>query len=129
MNTEKRVLAMLNKTREIKLAKKENLGAIEDAINEAQTLVDTYTSDMEATLRNLIIETDDIVSSIMGYSQQLKSIISESQSYYDEAELKFYDTVKELDALGISFNDPFPALGSDFKDAINYANTIANLDL
>jgi len=129
MNTEQRVLAMLNKTKEIKLAKKENLGAIEDAIKEAQDNISAQVANIDTILYNLINETDQIVSGIQGFANQAKDMISRAQSFYDEYEAEYLRLSQELDALGLNYEGLDVSTRSDFKDAINYANTIASIDL
>ena len=111
-----------------KLAK-QNFGAIEDAIGEAQATIDAQLSNMESALYSLNTETEQIVSGIQGFASQAKQMIDNAKYSYDEAETEYLRIANTLDEYGIVYNGLDNSVSSDFKDAINYANTIANLDL
>jgi hypothetical protein len=126
MNTEQRVLAMLSKVKQIKLDKKENLGAIEDAINQVKVdlsnkgdmiiqLVSDYNSDI-----------DDKILQAKALGEDLLDLMMQTDGAFNQLEEEYLTTAKELDDLGISYDSIFPDLGSDYNDAKNFATDLAD---
>ena len=126
MNTEQRVLAMLNKVQNVRLSKKENLGAIEDAINQVKVdlsnkgdmiiqLVSDYNSDI-----------DDKILQAKALGEDLLDLMMQTDGAFNQLEEEYLTTAKELDDLGISYDSIFPDLGSDYNDAKNFATDLAD---
>jgi len=128
MNTEARVLATLNKIKEVQ-SKRKDLGAIEDAVKEVQDNIFTIVTNIETLLYSLNTETEQIVDGMFGYAMQAKDMVTTAQSTYDEYEAEYLKLAQELDALGLSYEGLDVSIRSDFKDAINYANLLANTEL
>jgi len=131
METQAKVLAMLNKIKQVREARKENLGAIEDAIKEVQgTLVDI--SQQTA----LVIDTydrdvSDIINQVAILASDLITIIQDASSKYSDYENKYLQTANELDSLGINYDNSLPDLSSNFKDvntsAVDFYNTLTRI--
>ena len=128
MNTQERVLAMLNKVQKVREVKKENLGAIEDAIKEAQDNISVQVVNFEQLLSSINNSTETIVDGMMGYAMQARDTVNNVQSYYDEYEAEYLRLSQELDALGLPYEGLDVSVKSDFKDAINYLDLLANTE-
>jgi hypothetical protein len=104
MNTEQRVLSMLSKVKQIKLDKKEKLGAIEDAVNEVK-------SELIDLRDNMVGITRDLEMAISQYDEANAKAKSDLSDALREADLHFptlqedaFVKTTELDNLGISYD-------------------------
>jgi len=131
METQARVLAMLNKTKEVRKQRKQNLGAIEDAISEVKSLLDDNASDIVSVIDNYYQDVSGIVNQVNDLASELLTIIQDASAKFSDYESKYLQTALELDNLGISYDSVFPDLGSDFKDtntyAVDYYNTLTRI--
>jgi len=100
MNTEQRVLAMLNKVQNVRLSKKENLGAIEDAIKNELDNLDSKAQDyiqqsqsLYSAIEEFFNTRDSLVSKLSQASDIDMNAVYELIDAYDEAK-----TYTEVDA-------------------------------
>jgi hypothetical protein len=129
MNTEQRVLAMLNKIGNVRTAKKENLGAIEDAVDAVKLQLKENGFELELIVENLNEEINNVVSQMQGLVQGLDAVVQEHKFNYEAIEIQFDEASAELDSLGIGYDTPFPDLSYEYNSALNYALKITKLDL
>jgi predicted nucleic acid-binding Zn ribbon protein len=129
-SNENKIFEKLSKFKEVKKEQlgKENLGAIEDSINQVKEQLKENAFVLGNTVESLNSEIVYVVDQISGAIDGLRSIIADHQSIYDENESQFLETARELDDLGIEYDNPFPEIGSDFNDYISYANEILNIE-
>jgi hypothetical protein len=129
MNTENRVLAMLNKIGNVRTAKKENLGVIEDAINEAQNNISVQVDNFESLLYTIQNDKERISDGLLDYAMQAREVVNTVQSFYDEYEAEYLRLTEELDTLGINYNGISTTVLSDLKDAIAYVDGMADINI
>jgi len=105
MNTQTRVLAMLNKIENVRIAKKENLGAIEDAVNQVK-------DDLTFLRDSIVGYTRDIELAITQYDEanakatsDLSDSIREIDSLVASLQEEAFEKTTELDNLGISYDN------------------------
>ena len=128
MNTQERVLAMLNKIENVRTAKKENLGAIEDAVNEVKSNLETRGNDIIALVNELGARLEKGQQDARALAEDLQNSLQEIGMQYNEGEAEYLDIAQELDALGISYDSIFPDIGSDYNDTYELIdNLIFNL--
>jgi predicted nucleic acid-binding Zn-ribbon protein len=112
MNTEKRIQERLNKS---KLIRKEKLGAIEDAINEAKK---NY-SEIGEELMDMFREMSSLEDNFRRYcSDAYETVINERDEIADKFERVYslyYEIGDELNALGIDVDSP-DILRDEFGD-------------
>jgi hypothetical protein len=127
MNTEARVLATLNKIKEVQT--KRNLGAIEDAVNEVKNNLRLKENEMSSIINELSSQIENIVRQSRALAEELQTSLMESTRYSD-LELEYISMAEELDNLGIPFDNILSELGSNYSDAYDVAEeAISKLEL
>lgn len=128
MNTEQRVLAMLNKVQNVRLSKKENLGAIEDAIAEVKNNADLLLSELDTIQKELQAELFDAVDKILAESDYMISAVGSASSQFDEKLNEYNTIVEELSALNIDYNSgDFKQIQDNMTESINASNKVASM--
>jgi len=125
MNTENRVLAMLNKIGNVRTAKKENLGAIEDAINDVKSniaMLETRLYDITNELNNELDNSESIINN------EIDNVKQYSTSYDNDAydvQQQYTELYSELKNAGIDYDESdMDKAMSDFSTAFNRLQTI-----
>lgn len=112
MNVEKRIQERLNKSKQIR---KEKLGAIEDAINEARN---NY-SDLEGKLMDMFREMASLEDTFREYCYKAyEDVIDQRDNItnnFEKVYSVYYDIGDELIALGIDVDSP-DYLRDEFSD-------------
>lgn len=130
MNIENEIFKRLQKLKSERLAKKEKLGAIEDAVNEVQGKIDELNTRLEDVLNIALQQENEVLNGIQGYVNQAKEYSTTAQYDWEEIVLEYQDLTSELDALGIPYTELDSNILSDLKDTIEYAQTkLINIDL
>jgi hypothetical protein len=127
METQSRVLAMLNKTKEVREARQENLGAIEDAINEVKSNASTILNDLQKIKDNLYSDLDDAISKILAEADYMSTLTYESDfnSKFEEYNI----IVDELKSLNIDFDtNEVDALKEDMNGLLQASNKVSSLN-
>ena len=101
MNTENRVLATLNKFKEVQKVKKENLGAIEDAIAEE-------IGNLESRAQKFIDDTDILYTAIDNFFNTRDQLISDLSSNSNFDINAYYLLLEEIDEAR-QYSDAFSA--------------------
>jgi len=125
METQIRVIASINKLKQIQAEKKQQLGAIEDAINSVKqdlenygdmllTLVDDYSADLEDA-KSRARELADFVSTLM----------IEADGGYREYEQSYINVSAELDSLDIPYDNILLDVQERFNEIKNEADTLS----
>ena len=104
MNTEQRVLSMLSKVKQIKLAKKENLGAIEDAVNEVKSELIDLRDNMVGLTRDLEMAISQYDEANAKATSDLSDAIREADQQFSMLQEEAFVKTTELDNLGISYD-------------------------
>jgi hypothetical protein len=104
METQARVLATLNKLKEVRL-KKQNLGAIEDAINNVKNNADEIISKLTEIKSNFFAEVDNSVGLILTECDYLGMISTDYQSQFENLENELNIITEELKTFDIEYND------------------------
>jgi chromosome segregation ATPase len=104
MNTEQRVLAMLSKVKQIKLAKKENLGAIEDAVNEVKSELIDLRDNIVGLTRDLEMAISQYDEANAKATSDLSDAIREADQQFSMLQEEAFVKTTELDNLGISYD-------------------------
>ena len=120
MTTENQIQVNLQKFK----SKKQNLGAIEDAVNEVKNNL----QGREETILTII---NDFRAKIQKAEENAKAIASDLQTElqsagmdFNEAEADYLGMSKELDDMGISYESNISNLESDWNDLYDQADTI-----
>ena len=103
MDTQARVLAMLNKVQTVRKVNKQNLGAIEDAIKDVKDKAYKITvelKDIEAELEEKLISA---VDNILSEADNMANDVKDYSSLFDQKFDEYNDIVRELDDLGIDY--------------------------
>ena len=117
MNTQERVLAMLNKTKEVRKSRKENLGAIEDAVNEAKSVLKNSNDEMVAVTRTLETAIATAEQAMSELISNLSDAMRNSDDNFYNLQMEAFKQQADLDNLGISYE-------TDVEATIEYYNEI-----
>ena len=126
MNTEQRVLAMLSKVKQIKLDKKEKLGAIEDAIKEAIDNLKAKGDELFYITESMNVEIYGVENEIKSLKDGLLQTMNSYLSEWKEVSASYKEQASELEANGIGFNDYIGELESNWQDINDYGQSILN---
>lgn len=124
MNTENRVLAMLNKIGNVRTAKKENLGAIEDAINDAKKNIETSKTLLYDLISNFNNDIDDVIIRSADMSENLRTTLQEATMGYNEFRENYVAIVSEFEDLGIPFDNAIQDIDDKFEEAYALADNL-----
>lgn len=126
MNTENRVLAMLNKIGNVRTAKKENLGAIEDAINQVKQNIDkvgvdlvNFTDQLNEAINDSLLKQRALAESLL---TDLQSISIQREEVFNQ----FEEINSELMDLGIDNGIDINKIDADFEIAYATADELIN---
>jgi hypothetical protein len=125
METQIRVIASINKLKQIQAQKQQRFGAIEDAIASVKqelqdagdmlmSLVDDYNSDIEDT-KTKASELAEFVSNFM----------IEADGGFREYEKNYLNSSQELDSLGIPYENVLYDAQERYEQAKSEADTLA----
>jgi hypothetical protein len=125
METQIRVIASINKLKQIQAQRQQNFGAIEDAIASVKqelqdagdmlmSLVDDYNSDIEDT-KTKASELAEFVSNFM----------IEADGGFREYEKNYLNISQELDSLGIPYENVLYDAQERYEQAKSEADTLA----
>ncbi len=126
MNTENRVLAMLNKIGNVRTAKKENLGAIEDAINQVKQNIDKVGVDLANFTDQLNEAINDSISKQRALAESLLTDLQSISMQREEVFNQFEDINSELMDLGIDNGIDINKIDADFEIAYATADELIN---
>jgi len=124
MNTNTQKLVFSKITNPNKSLKKQDLGAIEDAVEQVKQDLYDKTKYMEGLVNDLNTQRQEIQSKALALAEDLSNSLIEAGSLFNQAEQEYLDIAKELDALGIQYDSIYPDIGSDFRDAYDVADTL-----
>ena len=100
MNTEQRILAMLNKIDNVRASKKENLGIIEDILTQTYSEL----ADLQSQMKDVFMKLDDNINSTFdNISNEIETLGSDASIYQDEYTSlndKFYELINDLGEYG-----------------------------
>jgi predicted nucleic acid-binding Zn-ribbon protein len=124
METQSRVLAMLNKTKQVRESRKE-LGAIEDAINEVKSNIEASETEMYDLLNNFNNELDNSKTIINNEIDAVKEYSFDYDNEFGNAKLNYQENLSELKSAGIDYDESTAEkIMSDFDIAINSLQNI-----
>ena len=121
MNTEKRVQERLNNFRQ---AREIKLGAIEDAINEVKQNLSNREQMMIESIDNLQSDIDDVLLESRNLAEKLSTSMRGATQMFESAEEDYLFMARELDEIGVDYDNAFPDLGSDWANVYNLADEI-----
>ena len=121
MNTEKRVQERLNNFRQ---AREIKLGAIEDAINEVKQNLSNREQMMIESIDNLQSDIDDVLLESRNLAEKLSTSMREATQMFESAEEDYLFMARELDEIGVDYDNAFPDLGSDWANVYDLADEI-----
>ena len=121
MNTERRVQERLNKFRQ---AREIKLGAIEDAINEVKQNLSNREQMMIESIDNLQSDIDDVLLESRNLAEKLSTSMRGATQMFESAEEDYLFMARELDEIGVDYDNAFPDLGSDWANVYNLADEI-----
>lgn len=124
MNTEQRILAMLSKIEKVQAVKKENLGAIEDAINEAKSNLSDLYDNMDVLQSDLDRKANEIIDALSSLRNDAESLLSSTGEEF-QYNLKLYNEAnQELQDLGIEVPLDIDELNRNYENTYDYLNEI-----
>ena len=121
MNTERRVQERLNKFRQ---AREIKLGAIEDAINEVKQNLSNREQMMIESIDNLQSDIDDVLLESRNLAEKLSTSMRGATQMFESAEEDYLFMARELDEIGVDYDNAFPDLGSDWANVYDLADEI-----
>jgi hypothetical protein len=128
MNTEARVLATLNKIKEVQ-SKRKDLGAIEDAINEVKNSLQGREETILTIINDFRAKIQKAEQDAVAVAEYLQTELQSAGMDYNEAEADYLAISKELDDMGISYESSLSDLGSNWNELYDQAdNLIFNLE-
>jgi hypothetical protein len=130
MNTENRVLAMLNKIGNVRTAKKENLGVIEDAINDVKSKLEEKQYELKLVVESFKSEVNDAMDKIMAEGDYLISATSATESGFEELVSEYNNMADELTSAGVDFdNSEIQSIVEEFNAYTETARNIINVSM
>jgi hypothetical protein len=124
METQSRVLAMLNKTKQLREARQENLGAIEDAVNQVKQDLSNKFKELTSLYDDLESATVTIMDKSKALGEDLSTSLIEIGSQWNSKLEEFNLIATELDDLGIAYEYDVDSLGSDYLQAYDVADNL-----
>lgn len=104
-----------------KLAK-QNLGAIEDAVNEAKSNLKNLADKMVAVTRQLETGISVASDAMEQITSKLSDVMRESDSEFYDLQQEAFILVSELDNLGISYDQDLDTLVTNFSSKFDQAD-------
>jgi len=126
MSIENEIFKRLQKLKSERLAKKENLGAIEDAVNQAKNDLEKKEDYLVSVVDNLNNEIDDIILESKSLAERLSVLLREYTAEFEKGTSEYMEIANELDTIGIPYDNVFSDISSDFNDAYDYAEEFMN---
>ena len=124
MNTEARVLATLNKIKEVQ-SKRKDLGAIADAVNEGKAQFYADASELNDYDLELTSLTDMIYNAVQNLKPELESLL-QSKSKYNDLYYKLEEQAIELNDYGIEVGSEWPRVKDSYGYTVDTANELIN---
>ena len=126
MNTEARVLATLNKVKEVQAQKKQSLGIIEDILT--QTYSDL--SDLQSEMKNIYLKLDDNINSTFdNISNEIETLGTDANYLKDEYTLlhdKFFGLINDLGDYGDFSTDIVDEMTTNFDNNVERVFSVQN---
>lgn len=126
MNTEARVLAMLNKVKEVQAQKKQSLGIIEDILT--QTYSDL--SDLQSQMKNIYLKLDDNINSTFdNISNEIETLGTDANYLKDEYTLlhdKFFELIDDLGEYGDYNTEIVDEMTTNFDNNVERVFSVQN---
>lgn len=122
MNTEARVLATLNKIKEVQ--SKRELGAIEDAVNEAKSVLKNSNDQMVSVTRQLetgIATAEQAMSELIS---NLSDVMRQADDEFYSLQMEAFKQQADLDNLGISYDTDVDATVEYFQEICDKADSM-----
>jgi hypothetical protein len=123
MSTEQRVLAMLTKVQKVQEVKKENLGAIEDAINDVKSNLADLRDEMVAITRQLETGISVYGDASAKATSDLSDVMKETDDQFFSLQQQAFILANELDNLGISYDVDIEKTKNDFDTLYGVADS------
>lgn len=119
MNVQKKIFEVL--------AKKQELGAIEDAINEVKSNLTTKGEDLTIIINDYNDIFNEYQNKAVQLGEEFRVLIQDLGNQWDEKQKEFLESAKELDDLSIPYDDTLGEYGSDFKDIYSKSVDLLNV--
>ena len=125
MNTEARVLATLNKIKEVQ-SKKQSLGIVEDILTETYSQL----SDLQSQMKNIYLQLDDNINSTFdNISSEIDSLGTDANNYKNEYTVlydKFYGLIDDLGQYGDFSTDVVDEMTTNLDDNVQRVFNVQN---
>lgn len=129
METQARVMATLNKVKEARAKKQEQLGAIEDAVNEVKAKAEKIEQELSEINASFGQEVVDAINVIVNEADYMISVTGANESQFEEKIAEFNQIVSELYQVGIEYDQSVVGkIEQEFKDTGKAARIITELD-
>ncbi len=119
MTTENQIQVNLQKFK----VKKQNLGAIEDAVNEVKQNLKNTGDMLTELVNNYNSDIDSLINEGVALAEKISTLMIEADMIYNQYEEEYLFIASELDAIGVPYDNIFPDVGSDYNDVKDLASS------
>lgn len=104
-STQAEIFKRLQKVQSNRLTKKQELGAIEDAINEVKSNIEEKQNELKMVVESYKSEVNDAMDKIMAEGDYLISATSATENSFDELISEYNNMADELTNAGVEFDN------------------------
>ena len=124
-STQAEIFKRLEKIKSNRLTKKQELGAIEDAINEAKKELENNKTMLYDLISNFNYEIDDVIIKSADLGENLRTLLQEATMGYNEYRENYVMIVSEFEDLGIPFDNELYVIDDIFEEASSLAENLS----
>lgn len=128
-STQAEIFKRLEKIKSNRLTKKQELGAIEDAVNEVKAKAEKIEQELSEINASFGQEVVDAINVIVNEADYMMSATGANEAQFEEKIFEFNQIVSELYQVGIEYDQSVVGrIEQEFKDTGKAARLITELD-